>query len=60
MVGIGLSNLFAASNLESQWFATADDASNSMGLFLQKTNITRDYLDDILVILLPIVLFDEA
>ena len=24
-----------------------DDISNSMGLFLQKTNITRDYLEDI-------------
>lgn len=47
LVGIGLSNLFSVSGLESQWFATADDASNSMGLFLQKTNITRDYLDDL-------------
>jgi len=47
LVGIGLSNLFAASGLESQWFASADDTSNSMGLFLQKTNITRDYLDDL-------------
>ncbi len=24
-----------------------DDLSNSMGLFLQKTNIIRDYLEDI-------------
>eukprot|EP00026_Physarum_polycephalum_P008282 Phypoly_transcript_08364.p1 GENE.Phypoly_transcript_08364~~Phypoly_transcript_08364.p1 ORF type:complete len:435 (+),score=48.99 Phypoly_transcript_08364:174-1478(+) len=47
LVGIGLSNLFAVSGLESQWFASADETSNSMGLFLQKTNITRDYLDDI-------------
>lgn len=47
LVGIGLSNLFAVSGLESQWFATADDPSNSAGLFLQKTNITRDYLEDI-------------
>jgi len=47
LVGIGLSNLFAASGLESQWFSNADDASNSMGLFLQKTNIIRDYLEDI-------------
>jgi len=47
LVGIGLSNIFAASGLESDWFATADDASNCMGLFLQKVNITRDYLDDI-------------
>jgi farnesyl-diphosphate farnesyltransferase len=47
LVGVGLSNLFAVSGLESQWFATADDVSNSMGLLLQKTNITRDYLEDI-------------
>jgi len=47
LVGVGLSNLFSASGLESQWFATADDISNSMGLFLQKVNITRDYLEDI-------------
>lgn len=47
LVGIGLSKLFSASGLESQWFATADDTSNSMGLLLQKTNITRDYLEDV-------------
>eukprot|EP01111_Echinosteliopsis_oligospora_P004680 TRINITY_DN1772_c0_g1_i1.p1 TRINITY_DN1772_c0_g1~~TRINITY_DN1772_c0_g1_i1.p1 ORF type:complete len:410 (-),score=105.60 TRINITY_DN1772_c0_g1_i1:5-1234(-) len=47
LVGIGLSKLFAQSGLESDWFATADDSSNEMGLFLQKTNITRDYLEDI-------------
>eukprot|EP01113_Clastostelium_recurvatum_P048367 TRINITY_DN878_c0_g1_i5.p1 TRINITY_DN878_c0_g1~~TRINITY_DN878_c0_g1_i5.p1 ORF type:complete len:419 (+),score=114.29 TRINITY_DN878_c0_g1_i5:1401-2657(+) len=47
LVGIGLSRLFAASALEDQWFADAQDISNSMGLFLQKTNIIRDYLEDI-------------
>jgi farnesyl-diphosphate farnesyltransferase len=47
LVGIGLSQLFAVSGVESEWFASAEDASNSMGLFLQKTNITRDYLEDI-------------
>ncbi|GAM21817.1 hypothetical protein SAMD00019534_049920 [Acytostelium subglobosum LB1] len=47
LVGIGLSKIFAASGLESQWFATADKESNDMGLFLQKTNIIRDYLEDI-------------
>lgn len=47
LVGIGLSQIWAASELESQWFATAEEESNQMGLFLQKTNITRDYLDDI-------------
>jgi len=48
LVGIGLSALFSVSGLESQWFATAEDFSNSMGLFLQKTNITRDFLEDIM------------
>ncbi|KAN0016093.1 hypothetical protein ACTFIV_009935 [Dictyostelium citrinum] len=47
LVGIGLSKIFHASGLESEWFATADDESNQMGLFLQKTNIIRDYLEDI-------------
>jgi farnesyl-diphosphate farnesyltransferase len=47
LVGVGLSNLFAVSGLESQWYATADDLANSMGLLLQKTNITRDFLEDI-------------
>jgi farnesyl-diphosphate farnesyltransferase len=47
LVGIGLSKLFAASNLEDPSFATMDKLSNSMGLFLQKTNIIRDYLEDI-------------
>lgn len=28
-------------------FLEVDDLSNSMGLFLQKTNIIRDYLEDI-------------
>jgi farnesyl-diphosphate farnesyltransferase len=28
-------------------FLEMDDLSNSMGLFLQKTNIIRDYLEDI-------------
>ncbi|EFA80770.1 farnesyl-diphosphate farnesyltransferase [Heterostelium album PN500] len=47
LVGIGLSKIFAASGLESEWFANADKESNDMGLFLQKTNIIRDYLEDI-------------
>jgi len=47
LVGIGLSNLFVASGVEDSWFRTADKLSNSMGLFLQKTNIIRDYLEDI-------------
>lgn len=44
LVGLGLSKLFHASNLES---LAPDSLSNAMGLFLQKTNIIRDYLEDI-------------
>jgi len=47
LVGIGLSKLFAASGLENSEFKYADRLSNSMGLCLQKTNIIRDYLEDI-------------
>jgi hypothetical protein len=34
----------ASSGLESASYARADALSNHMGLFLQKTNIIRDYL----------------
>uniref|UniRef100_A0A7C8YTT5 Squalene synthase n=1 Tax=Opuntia streptacantha TaxID=393608 RepID=A0A7C8YTT5_OPUST len=44
LVGLGLSKLFHNSGLED---LVSDDLSNSMGLFLQKTNIIRDYLEDI-------------
>ncbi|GAV62379.1 SQS_PSY domain-containing protein [Cephalotus follicularis] len=44
LVGLGLSKLFHASGLED---LAPDFLSNSMGLFLQKTNIIRDYLEDI-------------
>lgn len=47
LVGIGLSQLFHASGLENDRFAQVDKIANSMGLFLQKVNITRDYLEDI-------------
>jgi farnesyl-diphosphate farnesyltransferase len=69
LVGIGLSQMFAASGLECNFlpppllptrrfrsygfflaaekFGQMDDLANSMGLFLQKTNITRDYLEDV-------------
>jgi len=47
LVGIGLSKMFAASGLESEKFSQIDKLSNSMGLFLQKTNVTRDYLEDV-------------
>jgi farnesyl-diphosphate farnesyltransferase len=39
--------LFSASKLEDEWFGKAEEMANSMGLFLQKTNIIRDYLEDI-------------
>jgi farnesyl-diphosphate farnesyltransferase len=50
LVGIGLSAMFAASGHESREVFVesklADTLANSMGLFLQKTNIIRDYLED--------------
>jgi len=47
LVGYGLSALFSSSGLESPDLRTQQKISNSMGLFLQKTNIIRDYLEDI-------------
>jgi farnesyl-diphosphate farnesyltransferase len=46
LVGEGLSRLFAASGLEKASFAGELHLSDQMGLFLQKTNIIRDYLED--------------
>ena len=42
-----LLQLFASSGLESKEFYEMEDLANHMGLFLQKTNIIRDYLEDI-------------
>ncbi len=47
LVGIGLSRLFSASGLEGPELKAREDLSNSMGLFLQKTNIIRDYHEDL-------------
>ena len=47
LVGIGLSSLFSASGLESPALKNKYELSNSMGLLLQKTNISRDYYEDI-------------
>ncbi|KAG2235941.1 farnesyl-diphosphate farnesyltransferase [Thamnidium elegans] len=47
LVGYGLSDLFAASGLESKEIANDKALSDSMGLFLQKTNIIRDYREDL-------------
>lgn len=46
LVGIGLSRLFSASKMEDPIVGKDTYLSNSMGLFLQKTNIIRDYLED--------------
>lgn len=46
-MGIGLSRLFSASGLESEEVGRDHNLANSMGLFLQKTNIIRDYLEDV-------------
>lgn len=48
LVGHGLTRLFVASGLEDPQLAAEDLArANHMGLFLQKTNIIRDYYEDI-------------
>lgn len=46
LVGWGLSKLFAVSGYEEKELEKHLDLANSMGLFLQKTNITRDYHED--------------
>lgn len=46
LVGIGLSRLFSASEFEDPIVGEDTECANSMGLFLQKTNIIRDYLED--------------
>jgi farnesyl-diphosphate farnesyltransferase len=47
LVGIGLSGLFSASGYEHATLEQQKTIANSMGLFLQKTNIVRDYFEDI-------------
>jgi len=46
LVGEGLSRLFSATKLESSVVAQRLDLADSMGKFLQKVNIIRDYLED--------------
>ncbi|GAV01581.1 hypothetical protein RvY_12270 [Ramazzottius varieornatus] len=46
LVGIGLSRLFVASGLEEPIVGSDERLANSMGLFLQKTNIIRDFQED--------------
>lgn len=47
LVGLGLTELFAASQYEDASLLAHLRLANSMGLFLQKTNITRDYYEDV-------------
>jgi farnesyl-diphosphate farnesyltransferase len=47
LVGVGLSKMFLASGLEKNDFLNQEEISSSMGLFLQKTNIVRDYKEDL-------------
>ncbi|CAM9390253.1 unnamed protein product [Ascophyllum nodosum] len=46
LVGEGLTRLFVATGVEGQEVIKSLELANSMGLFLQKTNIIRDYLED--------------
>lgn len=47
LVGLGLSDLFSASGLEDDSLKDERELSTSMGSFLQKTNIVRDYYQDL-------------
>jgi len=47
LVGMGLTQLFVQSGAEGTEINGRPDLANSMGLFLQKTNITRDYHEDL-------------
>ncbi|KAI7872495.1 farnesyl-diphosphate farnesyltransferase [Spinellus fusiger] len=47
LVGHGLSELFVESGLEDAPVAMNKKEANDMGLFLQKTNIIRDYREDL-------------
>ena len=46
LVGIGLSQIFTLSGTEFNDLTKYESLSNSMGLFLQKTNIIRDIKED--------------
>jgi farnesyl-diphosphate farnesyltransferase len=47
LVGEGLTRLFIVSGLENPKLSEAHDFAYSMGLFLQKTNIIRDFREDL-------------
>lgn len=46
MLGVELTKMFVASELEDPLISENPTLATSMGLFLQKVNIIRDYLDD--------------
>ena len=54
LVGLGLSQLWGVSEFERPEIAEQEALSNHMGLFLQKTNIIRDYLEDVLEVALSL------
>lgn len=47
IVGVGLTKLFLASKIESSEALASKELSIEMGLFLQKTNIIRDFAEDL-------------
>lgn len=47
LVGEGVSRLFSASQKEHPWLGEQLELSNAMGLMLQKTNILRDFREDV-------------
>ncbi|KAI8613044.1 isoprenoid synthase domain-containing protein [Chytriomyces sp. MP71] len=47
LVGIGLTGLFSVSGLEDASLTEDEFLPNEMGLFLQKVNIMKDYLEDL-------------
>nr|QIJ32332.1 squalene synthase [Sanghuangporus baumii] len=47
LVGEGASRLFSASGKEAPWLGDQLTLSNAMGLLLQKTNVLRDFREDV-------------
>jgi len=47
LVGEGLTRIWAASGKEAPWLCEQLELANSMGLLLQKTNIIRDFREDV-------------
>jgi len=47
LVGEGLTRIWSASGKEAPWLCEELELANSMGLLLQKTNIIRDFREDV-------------